>query len=114
MGPMTTTPTYERPVSATMIVRLANGEEFEAKAEDFAKFGYVDRDAVLAYWRNFVQDAVGADVLGEGAVLNPMWHALFVALNNPEQLPGASMDATRAEVKELDRIVREHKTPAEF
>lgn len=92
-----------------MVVRLATGEEFEAKAEDFAKFGYVDREAVLASWRNFVQDAVGSDVLTEGAVLTPMWHTLFVALNNPEQLPGASMDATRADVKELDRIVREYR-----
>lgn len=109
MGPMTTTPTYERPVSATMIVRLATGEEFEAKAEDFAKFGYVDRDAVLADWRAFVEDAIGSDVLHEDAVLTPFWHALFVTLNSPEQLSDQSMGNTKADVQDLDRIIREHK-----
>jgi hypothetical protein len=70
---MTTEPTYERPVPATMIVRLANGEEFEAKAEDFAKFGYANKNTVLADWRAFVEDATGTDLLGADSELNPLW-----------------------------------------
>jgi len=64
MGRMTTEPTYDRPVAATMIVRLANGEGFEAQAEDFSKFGFVDRNTVLADWRAFVEDAIGTGQCG--------------------------------------------------
>lgn len=109
MGPMTTEPTYNRPVAATMIVRLANGEEFEAKPEDFAKFGYTDKNTVLADWRAFVEDATGSDLLSEDSVLNPLWLVLHQALNNPGSLSDGSMDNTKADIQDLDRIVREHK-----
>jgi hypothetical protein len=106
---MTTEPTYERPVPATMIVRLANGEEFEAKAEDFAKFGYANKNTVLADWRAFVEDATGTDLLGADSELNPLWLVLHQALNNPESLTDGSMGNTKADVQDLDRIVRERK-----
>jgi hypothetical protein len=109
MGRMTTAPTYDRPVPATMLVRLANGEEFEAKPEDFAKFGYVDRNTVLADWRAFVEEAIGSDLLSEDSVLNPLWVALHQALNNPGSLTDGSMGNTKADVQDLDRIVRRHK-----
>ena len=41
----------ERPPAASMIVCLANGEEFEASAGDFARFGRSDRNTVPADWR---------------------------------------------------------------
>lgn len=41
--------TYDRPVGAKLMVRLDNGDEWEATAEDAAKFGYVN--ALAAYWR---------------------------------------------------------------
>jgi hypothetical protein len=66
---MSVEPTYDRTVDATMIVRLANGEEFEAKAEGFAKFGYVDRNTVLADCRAFVEDSIASDLLSEDSVL---------------------------------------------
>lgn len=81
-----------------MIVRLANGEEFEAKPEDFAKFGYVDRDTVLSDWRAFVQDATGTDLLTDGSELIPLWVALFQALNNPSALTDGSMADTQAQI----------------
>jgi hypothetical protein len=109
MVAMAIEPTYDRPVPATMIVRLANGEEFEAKAEDFSKFGYVDRNTVLADWRAFVEDATGVDLLTEGSELNPLWVALHQALNNPGSLTDGSMGNTKADVQDLDRIIRQHK-----
>lgn len=114
MGPMTAAPTYERPVTATMIVRLATGEEFEAKTQDFAKFGYVDKNTVLADWRAFVEDATGSNLLSEGSVLNPLWLVLHQALHHPGSLSDVSLDDTKADIQAIDRIVREHKTPAEF
>jgi hypothetical protein len=115
MGPMTTEPTYTRPVAATMIVRLANGEEFEAKPEDFAKFGYGNRNTVLADWRAFVEDAIGTDLLSGDSVLNPFWLVLHQALHNPGSLTDGSMGNTKADVQDLDRIIRRHKAAvAEF
>jgi hypothetical protein len=109
MGRMTIEPTYDRPVPATMIVHLANGEEFEAKAEDFAKFGYVDRNTVLADWRAFVEDSIASDLLSEDSVLNPFWLVLHQTLNNPGSLSDGSMGNTKADVQDLDRIIRQHK-----
>jgi hypothetical protein len=106
---MTTEPTYDRPVAATMIVRLDNGEEFKAEPEDFAKFGYVDRNTVLADWRLFVEDSTGSDLLNEDSVLNPFWLVLHQALNNPDSLTDGSMGNTKADIQDVDRIVRERK-----
>ena len=100
--------TYERPVPATLIVRLENGEEFPAKAEDLEKFGYVDKNTVLADWRLFIEDATGSDLLGADSQLNPLWIVLHQALKNPGSLTDGSMGNTKADVQELDRRLREH------
>lgn len=81
-----------------MIVRLENGEEFEATPEDFGKFGYVDKNTVLANWRAFVEDATGTDMLIEGSELNPLWVALHQALNDPATLTDGSLASTQAEI----------------
>lgn len=100
--------TYERPVAATLIVRLENGEEFEAKAEDIVKFGYVDKNTVLADWRLFIEDAIGSDLLGANSELNPLWVVLHQVLHDPGSLSDGSMGNTKADVQELDRRLREH------
>ncbi|HEX9085895.1 MAG TPA: hypothetical protein VF867_00025 [Arthrobacter sp.] len=104
-----TTPRYDRPVPAVMLVSLENGETFEPTAEDFAKFGYVDRNTVLADWRAFVEDATGTDLLSADSVLNPLWLALHQALNNPGSLSDGSMGNTKADIQELDRSLREYR-----
>lgn len=98
--------TYERPVPATLIVRLDNGEEFPAKSEDLAKFGFVDKNQVLADWRAFVEDATTVDLLGENSELNPLWLVLHQALFNPASLTDGSMDLTVAGVREIDAKLR--------
>lgn len=115
MGAMTAAPTYARPVPATMIVRLATGEEFEAKSEDFAKFGYVDPETVLTDWRTFVENAIGSDLLNADSELNPLWLVLHQALKNPSSLTDGSMNNTKADVQDIDRRIRDHKAKeAEF
>lgn len=91
-------PTYDRPVEAIMIVRLDGGEEFEASEPDYAKFGYVNRETVLANWRTFVEDATGDNLLTEGSVLNPLWVALHQALNNPASLTDGSLAEIQAQI----------------
>jgi hypothetical protein len=95
-----------------MIVRLETGEEFEATAEDFTKFGYAGRDTVLADWRAFVEDATGDDLLTEGSELNPLWTALFQALNNPAALTDGTMASTQTEIFKLAVDLRTFRTDA--
>lgn len=93
-----------------MIVRLANGDEFEATPEDFTKFGYVPGENVLTLWRVYVEGAIGSNLLSETSVLNPFWLVLHQALNNPGSLSDGSMDNTKTDIQEIDRIIREYKT----
>ena len=109
MAPMTEV-TYERPVPATLIVRLDNGEEFAAKPDDLAKFGYIDKNTVLADWRAFVEDATSVDLLDADSELNPLWLVLHQALHNPESLTDGAMSNTKADVQELDRRLREYSS----
>lgn len=95
-----------------MIVRLENGEEFEATPEDFAKFGYADKNTVLAGWRAFVEDATGKDLLSEGSELNPLWVALHQALNNPGALTDGTLASTRTEITALAGDARRHRAAA--
>ena len=97
-----------------MIVRLATGEEFEAKAEDFDKFGYAHTDTVITDWRKFIEAATGTDLLSAGSVLNPFWLALHQALNNPASLTDGSMGNTQSDIQELDRGLRESRAAREF
>ncbi|MET4144304.1 hypothetical protein [Arthrobacter sp. UYCo732] len=106
------TATYERPVKATMIVRLENGEEFEATPDDYLKFGYANRDTVLADWRAFVEDATGVDLLTEGSELNPLWVALHQALNNAAALADGSLASTQSEIIALAGDARAYRTAA--
>lgn len=108
MTPMTDV-TYPRPVKATMIVRLESGEEFEAAPDDFAKFGYVDKNTVLANWRAFVEDATGVDLLTDGSELNPLWVALHQALNNPATLTDGSLASTQTEIIALAGDTRAYR-----
>ena len=44
------TVSYERPVEATLMVKLSNGEMFEASGEDLSKFGYIKKlDAYMNF-----------------------------------------------------------------
>jgi hypothetical protein len=98
---------------ATMIVRLENGEEFEAKAEDFDRFGYASKNTVIADWRAFVEDATGTDLLSEGSALNPLWVALHQALNNPAALTDGSLASTQAEIIALAGDARAYRAAAQ-
>ncbi|ACL42058.1 hypothetical protein Achl_4107 (plasmid) [Pseudarthrobacter chlorophenolicus A6] len=92
-----------------MIVRLESGEEFEATPEDFGKFGYADKNTVIADWRAFVEDATGVDLLREGSELNPLWVALFQALNSPAALTDGSLASIQAEIIALAGDVRAYR-----
>lgn len=96
-----------------MMVRLENGEEFEATPEDFAKFGYADKNMVIADWRAFVEDATGVDLLTKGSELNSLWVALHQALNNPAALTNGTMATTQTEIIALAGDARAYRSAAQ-
>lgn len=50
--------TYNRPVAAKLIVRLENGEEWEAKPEDLDQFGYTSKLDTYDEFQKALQQAV--------------------------------------------------------
>lgn len=52
------TASYERQIPAKLLVRLDNGEEFEATDDDLAKFGLIQQVAFVAQLRAFLNGAL--------------------------------------------------------
>lgn len=104
-------PTYERPIKAKLIVRLANGEEWEAQDGDYAKFGLVK--ALHAYWEfsdrllRALQDhgGIGDDELTATA-LNPVRFLAETTLCHPDLLDHPEMAETYAEIGQIELALR--------
>jgi hypothetical protein len=82
---MTNRVAYDRPVEAVLLVRLSNGEEWMAKPEDLAKFGYIDGSEAYLTWKKHVSGVLqAAEVLPTGdltdAAINPLRHLVELVL----------------------------------
>lgn len=105
-------PTYEVPVQATLVVRLDNGKEWEAKSEDFVKFGLVDGRE--AYWRfcdKLSRALCQYSGLTEGdlinAAVNPIRYlAEVIFCYPPEFAEGPEMVETYAEIGQIERVLQ--------
>lgn len=91
--------TYERPVTATLFVRLANGEEFEATPDDAAKFGYISTEQLFGDIRALVKAAVGTDP--KESAFAPFWNVLCIAAYNREALHNEAMVPSTEELRAL-------------
>lgn len=96
--------TYERPVPATLIVRLENGEEFAAKPEDLAKFGYIDKNRLLEDVRGFIKVATQHEVTN--TAFAPLWNVLAIAALNRDNLHGPETQHLKDELCHLDSRIR--------
>jgi hypothetical protein len=97
--------TYERPVTATLVVRLDNGEEFDAKPEDAGRFGYIGKEALLADFQRFITDAIGKHP--KESEFAQLWNVLVVAVHNPEVLGHPEpMEPIKAELAHLDSWIK--------
>lgn len=103
---------FSREIPATLHVHLANGETFEAKPEDVAKFGYVQKlDAYMTF-----DDHLRKLLLQEGLIereiteaqLNPVRYIAELAINHPDLLNHPEVRETDAEIVELERSLQEH------
>lgn len=51
--------TYERPMRASLIVRLENGDEWEASAQDLDRFGYGRRLSIYTRTAQMLAEGLG-------------------------------------------------------
>ena len=107
---MTFTATFDRPVPATLHVHLANGEQFEASAEDLARFGLVPRREI---YRRFQDHLLGvlqaADAQLDGltaTALNPLRYLVELAVSAPDLLTHPETAATDADVVVIERALQ--------
>lgn len=104
--------TFDRPVEAKLIVRLENGEEWEAKRDDLAKFGYVERYEAYQHFRNALWQILNdAGLLDDGdalirAAINPIRYLAEVASGQPEFLDHEDLAETRAQVQAIEQLLR--------
>lgn len=103
--------TYDRPVEATLIVRLANGDEWKAKDEDLERFGYAQRlGAYIAFQRHLTRILTDAGLIAGDltkARLNPLRYLAELAIMHPELLEHPETAETDAEVVEIERTLEQ-------
>lgn len=72
--------TYSRPVRARLVVRLDNGEEWDATADDVAQFGLLSPTEVNTRIIAWLQEHLGTRTLTE-TNLNPLRYLYECAMN---------------------------------
>jgi hypothetical protein len=99
--------TYDRPATATLHVKLENGETWEATPEDLDKFGYVKRlDAYMAF-NDHLQEALSSAGLIQrdltSAWINPVRYIAELAICHPDLLSHSEVAETDARIVEIER-----------
>lgn len=103
---------YQRPVKAKLVVRLDNGEEFEATAADFAKFNLVSRADVYKGFRDGLTQILevgGYSVDPTEAAVNILRHLVeqTVRWGEPVNLKGNGDDREMAaEILMIEEALR--------
>jgi hypothetical protein len=110
---------YSRPVGAKLYVHLDNGEKFEAKPEDLANFGYVDKlDVYMRFDARLAKVLMDAGLIERekhitDTKLNVVRHLVEVAINYPDLLDHPEMADEYAQIVEIERALRAANVPAE-
>ena len=108
------TTTYDRPVKATLIVRLDNGDEFEAGPDDLAKFGYVSRSGAYAAFNDYLAGIlVDAGLIERhkditSARINDLRYIAELAICHPALLSHPDLASVNARIVEIEKTLREH------
>lgn len=112
--------TYDRPVKATLIVRLNNEarEEWEATPDDLAKFGYINKqDAYFLFRKHYADALVNAGLSGDDAPngyrdvayaeTSPLRYLVETALLMPDLLTHPEHEGWKA-IADIEQRLREH------
>lgn len=106
-------PTYDRPVKATLLVRLENGEEWEATPEDLEKFHLVNRlDAYMTFNRALTKALTEQGLLGgdgprdlTDTELNPVRYLGEISITMPHLLDHPEHEGWKM-IADLERRLR--------
>lgn len=104
--------TYERPIEATLHVHLANGETWEAEADDLDRFGLVQRGEAYRVFRTTLMKILRrADLLSRDdltdAALNPVRELAEYALRYPHLVDHHEHEGW-PEVAKIERVLQAH------
>lgn len=108
---MTFTASYERPVEAKLIVRLENGQEWDAGAADLEKFNLVDRHAAYWAWEQAYERALREHAGFTGDITNAKLNAVRYLVETAVAMPGLlDHDDHRGwhSVAAIERFLLEH------
>lgn len=101
--------TYDRPVEATLIVRLANGEEWKVTNDDLERFGLCRRSDTYYLFRRHLFDILEQAGLVHAALsearLRPVARLAELAIMYPDRLGQVDSAETDAEVVEIERTL---------
>lgn len=99
--------TFDRPIEATLQVKLADGSAWDATPEDLERFGYVKRlDAYVAFDDHLREALHSAGLIRRDtteARLNPLRYIVELAICHPGLLAHREVQETTAEVVALER-----------
>lgn len=111
-APTTFTTSYERPVDATLFVRLADGDEWPATADDLRKFGLVRAIDVYNVFRRKLDR-----ILRDGGALPPSQDLTEARLNSlrylvelaatcPDLLEDGEFAPTAADIVRIEKALQ--------
>lgn len=103
--------TFNRPVRGTLHVHLANGEKWEATAEDLDNFGLVKRhDAYMTFDDHLRKVLHTAGLIGREvteAHVNPLRYLVEIAICHPHLLAHQELRETDLDIVKLERALAE-------
>jgi hypothetical protein len=103
--------TYDRPINARLIVRLDNGDEWEADEEDLQKFGFLNGHNAYIRWERHISGLLReAGLLGNGDItdteINAFRYITELILCYPEDFLSHADGEINKEVVDIERNLR--------
>lgn len=107
---MTRPVTFDRPVKATLMVALENGETWEAGPEDLAQFGLADKHKLYARAHDMLCDGLGVSDSNEFTAAAQAVRYLMECAINYTWSPWAREDGTPWDEEDAAEGVRVQAT----
>lgn len=108
---MRTDVSYQRPVKATLIVRLENGEEWPAEEKDLKEFGLERWGAVYHRFDTYMRTTLTKAGLIDGDItdahLNSLRYLVEVAANYPDLLTHPEMEPYHQALVRVERSLQQ-------
>jgi hypothetical protein len=97
--------TFERPVKATLVVRLENGDEWDATEEDLDRFGYGRKLGIYGDISDMLLEAMGVENYPEDSVGQAVRYLVECAIMY-DHSPWAREDGTPWDGEDAESVDR--------